>query len=251
MNQSKEERSDDIFPLVILNARPAAGKSEIIDYLIRCSDAERRERFHLGKLKVLDDFPMLWSWFEEDDILEKVFQKPRLHSTKDYYFIEQDSWHVLIRRLCFEFEKWARDIESGWTAIMEFSRGSQHGGYAGAYQHLSEHVVQQAASFYINVSFDESMRKNRRRYNPDRPDSILEHALEDEKMQYLYEHDDWASFTSGHPETIQLGRHAIPYVVFENETDITTAGGASLSNQIEDTFNRLWALWKKKQVAPV
>ena len=61
-----------VFPILILNARPAAGKSEIIHYLQDFPSEERRNRFHIGEMKVFDDFPMLWSWFEEDDILQTI-----------------------------------------------------------------------------------------------------------------------------------------------------------------------------------
>ena len=61
----------DILPVLILIGRPASGKSEIIDYLQKLGDIERRAKFHIGNLEVLDDFPMLWTWFEEDDILSQ------------------------------------------------------------------------------------------------------------------------------------------------------------------------------------
>jgi hypothetical protein len=56
----------DTLPLIILNARPAAGKSEIIHFLRSLQEKERRERFHLDPLHIIDDFPMLWAWFEDD-----------------------------------------------------------------------------------------------------------------------------------------------------------------------------------------
>ena len=51
-------------PLILLIGRPASGKSEIIDYLIKIPPQERLGRFHLGDLDVIEDFPMLWTWFE-------------------------------------------------------------------------------------------------------------------------------------------------------------------------------------------
>ena len=78
-----------IFPILILNARPAAGKSEVIAYLESVPIPERMERFHIGPIKVFDDFPLLWEWFQEDDILEQSFGLPRLHSTSDHYFLRE------------------------------------------------------------------------------------------------------------------------------------------------------------------
>ena len=67
----------DFFPVLIFNARPAAGKSEILHGLKALPIEERVARFHVGPLHVIDDFPMLWSWFEEDALLEQVFERPR------------------------------------------------------------------------------------------------------------------------------------------------------------------------------
>ena len=38
----------NLFENLIIIGRPAAGKSEVIDYLKKCTDAERAERFHVG-----------------------------------------------------------------------------------------------------------------------------------------------------------------------------------------------------------
>ena len=53
----------DTFEVLFLIARPAAGKSEVIDYLARTSLGDRMARFHIGPMTVLDDFPMIWTWF--------------------------------------------------------------------------------------------------------------------------------------------------------------------------------------------
>jgi hypothetical protein len=66
--------------VLFLLARPAAGKSEIIDYLQQMDPQARPQKMHLAPdLQVLDDFPMLWNWFEEDALLEEMGY-PRLHT---------------------------------------------------------------------------------------------------------------------------------------------------------------------------
>lgn len=229
-----------IFPILILNARPAAGKSEIIHTLQQVPVDERMARFHIGPMKVFDDFPLLWAWFEEDDLLEQVFSLPRLHTTPDGYFLHEAYWHLLIRRLSLAYEKWRRDKGDGYTAIIEFSRGSDHGGYAAAYEHLSEAICRQAAALYVRVSFAESMRKNRLRFNPERPDSILQHGLSDEKMARLYRHDDWDHFAAGDGRYLDVEGSRIPFAVFENEDDVTTHSGEALYKRLETTLNELW-----------
>ncbi|MFW5710337.1 MAG: hypothetical protein ACOCZA_00150 [Spirochaetota bacterium] len=63
----------NVIEVLFLLARPAAGKSEIIDYLRQLPPQERQQKMHLAAdLQVLDDFPMLWTWFEEDAILEEM-----------------------------------------------------------------------------------------------------------------------------------------------------------------------------------
>jgi hypothetical protein len=234
-----------IFPVLILNARPAAGKSEILQYLQEIPLEERQKRFHVGAMKVFDDFPMIWTWFEEDDILEKVFNVPRNHSTPDHYFKNNILWHVLIRRLNLEYERWQRDATEDGTVLIEFSRGIEHGGYQEAYQHLSDLILEKAAVLYVQVSFEESLRKNKKRFNPDRPDSILEHALEEEKLKRIYMEDDWFDFTASDPSYLSVRNHQIPYTVLENEDDVTTKGGRALGLRLEGALWQLWNLWTR------
>jgi len=237
---------DPFFPILIFNARPAAGKSEIIHALKQLPDDERLERFHIGPLHVLDDFQMLWTWFEEDKLLEDVFQLPRLHTTSDGYFRRPEYWHLLVRRLSLEYDKWRRDQDEAQTAIIEFSRGAAHGGYSAAYPHLGQKVLAQAASLYVQVSFVESLRKNRARYNPDRPDSILEHGLSDEKMRQLYQDDDWQAFSAADPGYLHCAGQRVPYVTFDNEDDLTTRAGEPLLERLEGAFGRLWELQRSR-----
>lgn len=238
---------NDIFPIVILNGRPASGKSEIIHYLTHLPDEERRARLHMGKLYELDDFPMLWTWFEEDALLEKVFGQPRLHTDADGFFIHEDLWHLLIRRLALDYEKLQRDhpdLHADHTILIEFSRGTEHGGYRTAYSHLSEQVLQQAGILYIDVSYEESLRKNRRRFNPDRPDSILEHGLPDAKLERLYKAVDWHDVAAGHTDTLPINGIPVPFAVFDNQDDVTTTPGPVFEQRIEATLNTLWARWQ-------
>jgi len=47
---------------------PAAGKSEVIDFLTRLDDATRLQEYRLGPFEVLDDFVYVWQTFENDAI---------------------------------------------------------------------------------------------------------------------------------------------------------------------------------------
>ena len=233
------------FDTLILIGRPASGKSEIIDFLKHLPDAERRQRFQLAELDILDDFPMLWAWFEEDALLEKLFQRPRLHTDKDGYFIHADLWNLLIERLDLDFHKRRRDDPNyslQHTTLVEFSRGSEHGGYTSAFPHFSDDLLGRAAVLYVQVPFEESLRKNRLRFNPQRPDSILEHGLPDEKLEKLYKEDDWKAFSKGNPNFLQVRDVKVPFVVFENDDDVTTNKPDQLAARLEDCLSRLWRL---------
>jgi hypothetical protein len=236
--------SKDTFEVILLVGRPASGKSEIMDFLRHASAGDRRRRYHTGELDVLDDFPMLWAWFEEDDILSRKLGLPRLHTDAEGYFDPPGLWHLLIERLSLEYSKRLRNPAylEHTTTLIEFSRGSEHGGYRVAFRHLSEEILRRAVIVYVSVSFAESLRKNRRRFNPDRPDSILEHGLSDGKLERLYREDDWAELAPGYVGFLEINSQRVPYVVFENEDDITTGKPDLLGESLESTLNRLWDL---------
>lgn len=234
------------FDILLLIARPAAGKSEIIAHLRNTPVSRRIERFHIGELRELDDFPMLWTWFEEDAILEDLGH-PRLHTDQDGNFKHAYQWDLLIRRINLEYEKLLRDqpdFHQRNSLLIEFARGSSHGGFKRAFQHLSGLIASRLAILYIDVSWEESLRKNRARFNPDRPDSILEHGLSDLKMEALYRTSDWEEVSAADPETIQIQDTAVPYVVFENEDDVTSRGGSALDQRLQDTLHRLFTLYQ-------
>jgi len=239
------------FDAIILIGRPASGKSEIIHYLTHLPDDVRRERFHIANLEVHDDFPMLWTWFEEDTILSKKFGLPRLHSNELGYFRYKELWHLLIERLSLEYGKLLRDDPSYHlhsTCVIEFSRGSEHGGYAEAFQQLSDEVLEHAVILYVRVPFEESLRKNRRRFNPNKPDSILEHGLSDDKMEYLYRDDDFATIAGAESGLIGIRGRDIPFVIFPNEDDVTTGKPDQLAERLESVLGELWEMYNEKQI---
>ena len=186
---------------------------------------------------------MLWTWFEEDAILNKKLDHPRLHTDESGYFKHPYLWNLLIERIGLEYHKHLRDdshYHDHTTTLVEFSRGSEHGGYQEAFQHLPEDLLARSGVVYVNVSFEESLRKNRRRFNPGRPDSILEHSLPDEKMDRLYREDDWDLISAADPNYLLVRGLRIPYIVFENEDDVTTGSPDLLTERLEGVLGQLW-----------
>jgi hypothetical protein len=236
------------FAILLLIARPAAGKSEIIDYLKRTPGEERARRFHIADFAEIDDFPMLWAWFEEDHLLNEMGQ-PRLHTDAEGYFTAQYLWDLLIRRMCLEYTKLQRQNPPE-TVVMEFSRGMEHGGYASAFAHLTPQVVEKMAVLYVNVTWEESLRKNRKRFNPERPDSILEHSLPDAKLERLYRDSDWSAVSNADAHFLTIQGRRVPYAVFENEDDVTSGHGQALGSRLEDCLERLWRLSNSNPNSP-
>ncbi|RJP74562.1 MAG: hypothetical protein C4524_12905 [Candidatus Zixiibacteriota bacterium] len=234
----------DTFATLILIGRPAAGKSEIIDFLKKTPEEERRRRFHLGRFQEIDDFPMLWAWFEQDAILEKVMGEPRMMTDRDGYFLHQHQWHLLIERISLDWGKFRRDHAGEAdppTAILEFARGSEHGGFREAFQHLSEGILKSAVILYIQVPYEESLRRNRRRFNPQRPDSILEHGLPDDKLERLYRDSDWDELAAADPHFLTIKGHKVPYAVFVNHPE-KTDDPAKIAPHLEEVTAKLWTL---------
>ena len=236
------------FDILLLIARPAAGKSEIIDYLKGVPPEERARRFHVSKLDEIDDFPMIWSWFEQDALLDKM-GRPRLYTDSGGYFLQNYFWDLLIERIGLEYRKRQRDLPHDaepTTTLIEFSRGSEHGGYRSAFSHLSRPILAKAALLYVDVTWEESLRKNRKRFNPEKPDSILEHSLSDEKMERLYKETDWGEVSREDPHYLSVAGLRIPYVVFDNSDDVTTRRGDALGLRLEGAFKDLWTLYEDR-----
>ena len=231
----------NIFPIVLLTARPAAGKSEIIKFLSDLDPVDRKRDFHMGKIKVIDDFPFLWRWFEEDHLLSQMNQERLFTDAKGYFkFIHQ--WDLLIHLINLEYTKFLRDEEESdeYTVILEFSRGKDHGGYNRAFPVLSDEILKKLSVIYVNVSWSESLRKNRKRFNPDKPDSILEHALPDWKLERMYSKCDFFELAGNDDSFISIHNRNVPYAIFENEDDVTTEYKPALRKRLKDCLNVLW-----------
>ncbi len=246
----------ETFDVIIVNGRPAAGKSEVIDYLKKTPLAERVRRFHIGEFEEIDDFPILWERFEDDDLMEEM-GLPRLVSEREFeyegrrhpghVFKGEWFWHFLIRKLNIAYAKKLRDdpgFHDKKTLLVEFARGSEHGGWRTAYDNLSQPLLARAVTLYIHVSWEESLRKNRRRYNPDRPDSWLQHALEDKKLEKLYKESDWEAFSAPDRRFLTVQGRRVPYAVFDNLPE-KTLDPKLLGPHLEEVLGDLWTTWSE------
>jgi len=112
--------------------------------------------------------------------------------------------------------------------------------------HLSPQVVDRMAVLYLDVSWEESLRKNRKRFNPERADSILEHGLEDEKLERLYRETDWEEVSRGDPAYLTIQGKRVPYAVFDNADDVTTGRGDALGSRLATITRTLWGRYIRR-----
>ncbi len=227
------------FPVLIITGRPAAGKSELIDYLKKCDPAERLRRFHIGDFEELDDFLYVWETFEIDDMLTRN-GKPRIWTDEKYFFTDNWVWNLYIERISLEYrKKLARDpkYHDRMTTLIEFARGGEKG-IEEALGYLHEEILKRARLIYIRVSYEESARKNRRRARKGMEDSILYHSLPDSKMEFYYKTNDWEKLEARDPKCIEVKGYKIPYAVFENEPE-KTLDPMLIGNELERVTTRL------------
>lgn len=228
------------FPILIITGRPAAGKSELIDFLKKCAPKERLERFHIGEFEELDDFVYVWETFETDDILSR-HGKQRIWTDEKYWFKEHFIWNLYIERINLEYrKKLARNAayHEKMTTLIEFARGGENGIHE-ALSHLHDEVLKRSALIYIKVSYEESVRKNRRRAKKGQEDSILYHSLPDEKMEFYYKTNDWEKLAAKDPRYIEVRGFKIPYAIFENEPE-KTLDPSLIGAELERVTRKLW-----------
>lgn len=233
------------FDVIILIGRPAAGKSEVIDFLKKTSPAERSKRFHIGEFEEIDDFVYVWETFEIDDMLTKN-GKPRIWSDNKYWFKDHFIWNLYIERISLTYRKKITadpNYHNKMTTLVEFARGGENG-FGEAFSYLHEEILKRAGIIYIKVSYEESFRKNRKRARPGMEDSILYHSMPDEKMEFYYKTNDWDKLTAKDPNYIDIKGFKIPYAVFENEPE-KTDDPVKLGNELEKTTSRLWSILKR------
>lgn len=212
----------DHFPILIITGRPASGKSEIIDFLKNCDPIPRLEKYHIANFEELDDFRYVWETFELDDLMTQM-GKERVWSDEKYWFKEAYIWDLYIKRLALEYrKKIAKDpaYHEKKTTLVEFARGGDDA-IRHALSFLSDEMLAKAALMYIRVTYEESVRKNRRRARKGEEDSILYHSLPDEKMEFYYKTNDWDQLEGRDPYFIEVRGHKIPYAVFENMPEKT------------------------------
>jgi len=237
----------DTFPVLILIGRPAAGKSEIIDYLKQMPDGARCARLHIAPFVEIDDFDWVWQIFEDDLVWERLGRE-RLLTDSKLYFKDPFTWNFLIGKINLKFEKiLARDPDflCAHTILIEFARGGENG-FGEAFAHLSDEILRRAAIVYVSVPYEESLRRNRRRARKGQEGSTLFHSLPDEKMETYYRVNDWEKLSGSQNQgIIEIRGHRVPFAVFQNEPE-KTDDPAKLGPALEEVLGTLWRMTKNE-----
>jgi hypothetical protein len=233
------------FPVILLIGRPAAGKSEVIDYLKKMPDGARCVKLHIAPFVEIDDFVWVWQIFEDDRVWERLGRERLLTDTK-LYFKDPFTWNFLIGKINLAFEKYLaqdKDFLCAHTILVEFARGGENA-FAEAFTYLSDEILKCAVIVYVSVSYEESVRRNRRRAKPGQEDSILYHSLPDEKMEKYYKTNDWGKLSGGKSRgIIEVRGHRVPFAVFQNEPE-QTDDPAKLGPALEEVFGKLWKIFE-------
>ena len=239
---------ETIFEHLFVLGRPAGGKSEFLDMLQKMNDDERARRMHIGKMCTMDDFVWLWEKFEEDDIWERV-GKGRLHSDKSghaYILRHASLFSFLIAKLnhTIKFAYLKDDaFYKEHSLLIEFSRGGE-APYQPALSRFDPDVLKRAAIIYIEVSREESKRRNDARYQEKLKHSILAHKTPDEDMNRFYAEDDWPEITKGEREGyVEFRGIKIPFVTVHNEPEIKDP--SDLAKRYEPALSRLSQLVRR------
>lgn len=134
---------------------------------------------------------------------------------------------------------------AGRTIVIEAARGGPHGaafpltpprGYGYSLAAFSEQILSRASILYVQVTPEESRKKNVERGRPDGQGSILFHAVPLEVMLGEYGCDDmaWLVAQSDVVDTVCIDklatehgryvmrRHHLPVAIFDNRSDLTT-----------------------------
>jgi len=236
------------FPYVLVLGRPASGKSEFIDFMKGVDDEVRAQRYCIGPFDVLDDFVFLWQRFLEDDELEKQGKPRRFSKPSEFgYVVASDEvWDTLIADLNQALSPaLAAGQKSGHTTLVEFARGKKYG-YGRALSRLDPRLLQQSAILYIQVSFEESWRRNVARYDENQKDGILTHAVPRPEMERTYGEDDWDDLTDGKTDGyIRPSGTTVPFVTMFNEPE--SVDPVVLDHRYSQALTALKLLWDRSR----
>ncbi len=209
---------------LLLLGRPAGGKSEFIEYLRAVDPRSRSERYRVGEIEVLSEYPWLLEEFALDDERERDGQR-RLRSVRSggcYEIANPEIFTLLadrIERTVSEEYASRSGFYGTSTLLIEITRGGPTG-YVDTLRRFSAGTLGRSAILYVEVSFTESWRRNlaRGREAARRGDPLR--MVPQADMERFYRFDDWpTSIGSARDGFLKVNGVRIPYVTMNNEPE--------------------------------
>jgi hypothetical protein len=242
------------FANLFVLGRPAGGKSEFIDFMKKCPAAERAATFGIGRFEEIDDFLWLWAACLDDDAREARGEARQVSekTPEGYNIIRPRFRGSLVDRFnaAIEARNAANPIfyDEG-TLLIEFARGRDDG-FRASLERFDRAILARAAILYIDVSFEESFRRNNARYKKGQEESILFHKVPDGDMIGFFRENDWAAMTNGAPDgRLELAGVPVPFVSMPNEPESTDA--VVLRDRYARALGRLLDLYRTRSSWPI
>jgi len=238
------------FDNLLLIGRAAAGKSEFIDFLKNVPETDRAEKYHIGKFEEMDDFPWLYAMLRDEDLWEQLGRSRHLATRREKVYITKD--YDVYKFLTIKFNQQIAlklhnepDFYEKKTLFIEFARGRENA-YKTALNLLSEEILGKTAIFYLDNTFEESMRRNTiRSTDADSQQTILHHKTPIEVMEYYYKTHDWYELTDKKENgTIDIKGINIPFVTVWNIPE--NHDFSVLEGRYGPALQTLWKLYLNK-----
>lgn len=236
------------FDNLILIGRGGSGKSELIDFLKNVSLSERQEKYHIGEFKEIDDFPWIHSMFKDEDIWEELGRSRKLSrkTNKIYITTDYDVYKFMILKFNMVIREEYMDdpfFYDNKTLFIEFARGREDG-YKLAFSLLDKEILKKSAIFFMDNTFEESMRRNTvRSSDSDTKQTILNHKVPVEVMENYYKIHDWYELTDKKPSGyIEAQGLKVPFVTVWNIPE--SHDFKVLEERYSPPLKELWKLYE-------
>lgn len=239
------------FNNIILTGRGGSGKSEFIDFLKKIDKEERLAKYNIGDFDEMDDFPWLYSMFRDEDIWESLGRERSLSKKVEQIYITKDYGLYDLMTLKFNLELGKKlaarpDFYDKHTLFIEFARGRK-GSYRRTFDLLSEEVLKESCIFFLDNTFEESMRRNTVRSKAsDSKQTILHHKVPVEVMEYYYKENDWKELTGGRQfGYLEVKGLKVPFVTVWNIPE--SHDFKVLEERYSPPLKKLWELYTIKE----
>lgn len=238
------------FDNLMLIGRAGSGKSELIDFLKSLKDDDRLSKYNVGLIEEIDDFPWLFSLFKDEDIWEAL-GRPRTLSKKIghiYDTVDYDLYDFTSLKFNLEVKKRISSEEHFYekkTLFIEYARGRSDG-YKRTLNLFSPELLKNTAIFYMDNTFEESMRRNTiRSSESDEDQTILKHKTPLNVMEYYYKDHDWYDLTDKKPSGyLKIHGINVPFVTVWNIPESHDLN--VLETRYSTSLKTLWKLYSER-----